>query len=114
MEMTYGKDLVISADDRIENIRRAGEMNKPFLEAGVIALTVFISSLYWILITFRRTSGSFRELHCCMRAGMSEQKWRNDRRTQNARNMVLKTCTSRKLSGLRRDSTFNSSDEDLK
>ena len=36
-------DLGFSAEDRSENIRRIGEMAKLFLEAGVIALTAFIS-----------------------------------------------------------------------
>ena len=36
-------DLSFTADDRKENIRRIGEMSKLFLEAGVIALTAFIS-----------------------------------------------------------------------
>ncbi|MDX8385998.1 MAG: adenylyl-sulfate kinase [Gallionella sp.] len=36
-------DLGFSADDRVENIRRVGEMAKLFAEAGVIALTAFIS-----------------------------------------------------------------------
>jgi len=36
-------DLGFSADDRIENIRRIGEMSKLFMEAGVIVLTAFIS-----------------------------------------------------------------------
>lgn len=36
-------DLGFSAHDRQENIRRIGEMSKLFLEAGVIALTAFIS-----------------------------------------------------------------------
>jgi adenylylsulfate kinase len=36
-------DLGFSEDDRQENIRRIGEMTKLFLEAGVIALTAFIS-----------------------------------------------------------------------
>lgn len=36
-------DLGFSAEDRQENIRRIGEMSKLFLEAGVIALTAFIS-----------------------------------------------------------------------
>ena len=36
-------DLGFSADDRVENIRRVGEMAKLFVEAGVIALTAFIS-----------------------------------------------------------------------
>ena len=36
-------DLSFSAEDRVENIRRIGEMAKLFLEAGVIPLTAFIS-----------------------------------------------------------------------
>lgn len=36
-------DLGFSQQDRVENIRRVGEMSKLFIEAGVIALTAFIS-----------------------------------------------------------------------
>lgn len=36
-------DLGFTPQDRQENIRRIGEMSKLFLEAGVIALTAFIS-----------------------------------------------------------------------
>jgi adenylylsulfate kinase len=36
-------DLGFAAQDRVENIRRVGEMAKLFIEAGVIALTAFIS-----------------------------------------------------------------------
>jgi len=36
-------DLGFSDQDRVENIRRVGEMGKLFLEAGIIALTAFIS-----------------------------------------------------------------------
>lgn len=36
-------DLGFSAEDRRENIRRIGEMSKLFIDAGVIALTAFIS-----------------------------------------------------------------------
>lgn len=38
-------DLSFSVEDRSENIRRIGEMAKLFVEAGVIALTAFISPL---------------------------------------------------------------------
>lgn len=38
-------DLGFSVEDRHENIRRIGEMSKLFIEAGVIALTAFISPL---------------------------------------------------------------------
>jgi adenylylsulfate kinase len=36
-------DLGFSREDRAENIRRIGEMVRLFLDAGVIALTAFIS-----------------------------------------------------------------------
>jgi adenylylsulfate kinase len=36
-------DLGFRADDRHENIRRVGEMSKLFVDAGVIAITAFIS-----------------------------------------------------------------------
>lgn len=36
-------DLGFSTEDRVENIRRIGEMSKLFLDAGVIPLTAFIS-----------------------------------------------------------------------
>lgn len=59
-------DLGFSAEDRVENIRRIGEMAKLFLEAGVISLTAFISP-------FRRDRervrslvphGDFLEIYC--------------------------------------------------
>jgi len=37
------KDLGFSDNDRIENIRRIGEMSKLFVDAGMIVLTAFIS-----------------------------------------------------------------------
>ena len=36
-------DLGFSADHRVENIRRIGEMSRLFLDAGIISLTAFIS-----------------------------------------------------------------------
>ena len=36
-------DLGFSAEDRSENIRRIGEMTKLFVDAGIIAITAFIS-----------------------------------------------------------------------
>ncbi len=36
-------DIGFSPQDRVENIRRIGEMSKLFMEAGVIVLTAFIS-----------------------------------------------------------------------
>jgi adenylylsulfate kinase len=37
------KDLGFSDDDRIENIRRIGELSKLFVDAGLIVVTAFIS-----------------------------------------------------------------------
>ena len=37
------KDLAFSDDDRVENIRRIGELSKLFTDAGLIVLTAFIS-----------------------------------------------------------------------
>ena len=37
------KDLGFSADDRVENIRRIGEVAKLFVDAGTIVMTAFIS-----------------------------------------------------------------------
>lgn len=48
-------DLGFSIEDRNENIRRIGEMAKLFVDAGVIALTAFISP-------FRRNRSDIREL----------------------------------------------------
>ncbi|MBT2970204.1 MAG: adenylyl-sulfate kinase [gamma proteobacterium symbiont of Ctena orbiculata] len=39
------RDLGFSTEDRSENIRRIGEMSKLFVDAGVIALTAFISPI---------------------------------------------------------------------
>lgn len=48
-------DLGFSKEDRVENIRRIGEMAKLFVDAGVIALTAFISP-------FRADRGRVRSL----------------------------------------------------
>ena len=37
------KDLAFSDEDRVENIRRIGEMSKLFVDAGLLVLTAFIS-----------------------------------------------------------------------
>ncbi|MES9971389.1 MAG: adenylyl-sulfate kinase [Candidatus Thiodiazotropha sp.] len=39
------RDLGFSIEDRTENIRRIGEMSKLFVDAGIIALTAFISPI---------------------------------------------------------------------
>lgn len=43
IRMGLNKNLGFSAEDRTENIRRIGEVAKLFSDAGVIALTAFIS-----------------------------------------------------------------------
>src|SRR5438270_13023649 len=43
IRMGLNKNLGFSAEDRAENIRRIGEVTKLFTDAGVIAITSFIS-----------------------------------------------------------------------
>jgi adenylylsulfate kinase len=43
IRMGLNKNLGFSAEDRAENIRRIGEVGKLFVNAGVIAITAFIS-----------------------------------------------------------------------
>lgn len=58
-------DLSFSVEDRSENIRRIGEMARLFVEAGVIALTAFISPLRADRERVRRLIGDadFIEIH---------------------------------------------------
>lgn len=59
-------DLGFSATDRTENIRRVGEVAKLFTEAGVIALTAFISPFRADRDRVRGTvpEGDFFEIYC--------------------------------------------------
>lgn len=59
-------DLGFSLDERSENIRRIGEMSKLFLEAGVIALTAFISPFRKDRERVRELvgAGNFIEIYC--------------------------------------------------
>lgn len=59
-------DLSFSVADRTENIRRVGEMVKLFLDAGVIALTAFISPLRSDRHRVRQLmdEGDFIEVYC--------------------------------------------------
>jgi adenylylsulfate kinase len=43
IRMGLNKELTFSDEDRIENIRRIGEVSKLFVDAGTIVLTAFIS-----------------------------------------------------------------------
>jgi len=69
-------DLGFSADDRQENIRRIGEMSKLFLEAGVIALTAFISPYQSDRNRVRNLvkQGEFIEIYCEADLSVCEQR----------------------------------------
>ncbi|MGJ0493151.1 adenylyl-sulfate kinase [Methylobacter sp.] len=59
-------DLGFSDQDRIENIRRVGEMAKLFIESGVIVLTAFISPFQADRARVRSlvTEADFLEIYC--------------------------------------------------
>ena len=59
-------DLRFSSADRVENIRRIGEMAKLFIDAGVIALTAFISPFRADRerVSALVGSGDFIEVYC--------------------------------------------------
>lgn len=59
-------DLGFTNEDRIENIRRVGEMAKLFMEAGVIVLTAFISPFREDRERVRGmvAQGDFIEIYC--------------------------------------------------
>lgn len=69
-------DLGFSAEDRIENIRRAGEMAKLYLEAGVITLTAFISPFRSDRARVRSLvpHGEFFEIYCRCPLEVCEQR----------------------------------------
>lgn len=50
------KDLSFSEEDRVENIRRIGEVTKLFIDAGLIVLSAFISP-------FKQDRQQVRDLH---------------------------------------------------
>jgi len=74
-------DLGFTLQDRQENIRRIGEMSRLFIEAGVIALTAFISPFKEDRDRVRGlvAAGDFIEIYCCA---------------------TLETCESRDVKGL--------------
>jgi len=58
-------DLGFSVQDRVENIRRVGEIAKLFLDAGVIVLTAFISPFKADRARVRSLAGDdFLEVYC--------------------------------------------------
>jgi adenylylsulfate kinase len=69
-------DLGFSVEDRSENVRRIGEMVNLFLQAGVIALTAFISPLKKDREKVRSIIGAenFLEIHCACPLEICEQR----------------------------------------
>lgn len=69
-------DLGFSAADRVENIRRIGEVSKLFVEAGVIALTAFISPFRSDRKRVRSLvpHGDFLEIYCRCSLEVCEQR----------------------------------------
>jgi adenylylsulfate kinase len=70
------RDLGFSDADRKENIRRIGEMAKLFIEAGVIALTAFISPFRIQRDAVRALvlNGDFIEIYCQCDLAVCEQR----------------------------------------
>lgn len=69
-------DLGFSAADRVENIRRIGEVAKLFMEAGVIVLTAFISPFREDRDKVRAMvqPGEFIEIYCQCPIDVCEQR----------------------------------------
>lgn len=69
-------DLGFSPEDREENIRRIGEVAKLFVEAGVIALTAFISPYRSDRQRARAlvAEGDFLEVYCRCSLGVCEER----------------------------------------
>jgi len=69
-------DLGFSDEDRVENIRRIGEVSKLFIEAGVIAMTAFISPFRADRERVRSLvmHGDFIEIYCKASLEVCEQR----------------------------------------
>jgi len=69
-------DLGFSSEERVENIRRVGEMAKLFLEGGVIALTAFISPFRSDRTRVRSLvpHGDFIEIYCRCAVEICEER----------------------------------------
>ncbi|HHJ19394.1 MAG TPA: adenylyl-sulfate kinase [Gammaproteobacteria bacterium] len=69
-------DLGFSNEDRVENIRRIGEVAKLFLEAGVISLTAFISPFRADRDNVRKitSDGDFFEIYCKCSLDVCEER----------------------------------------
>jgi adenylylsulfate kinase len=69
-------DLGFSDSDRVENIRRIGEMAKLFVDAGIITLTAFISPFRADRDRVRAmlSERDFFEIHCACSLEVCEQR----------------------------------------
>jgi adenylylsulfate kinase len=69
-------DLGFSDADRVENIRRIGEVSKLFLDAGVVVLTAFVSPFRADRERARALvdAGDFIEIHCAAGLEVCEQR----------------------------------------
>lgn len=74
------RDLGFSHEDRSENLRRIGEMTRLFLDAGVIALTAFISPFKRNREFVRDLIGKddFIEVYCRCPVEICEQRDKKD------------------------------------
>ena len=70
------KNLGFSPEDRVENIRRIGEVGKLFADCGVIAMTAFISPYKADRDTARAllAQGRFIEVYCACDLSVCEQR----------------------------------------
>ena len=70
------QDLGFTDGDRVENIRRIGEVAKLFVDAGVIVLTAFISPFRADRERVRALvdEGDFLEIHCAADLAVCEQR----------------------------------------
>lgn len=70
------RDLGFSKPDRSENIRRIGEMVRLFIDAGIIAMTAFISPFREDRRRVRQLVGeeNFIEIYCCCPLSVCEER----------------------------------------
>ena len=70
------QDLGFTDSDRVENIRRIGEVAKLFVDAGVVVLTAFISPFRADRDRVRAlvNEGDFIEIHCAADLAVCEQR----------------------------------------
>jgi adenylylsulfate kinase len=70
------QDLGFSDADRVENIRRIGEVAKLFVDAGVVVLTAFVSPFKADRDRARQlvSEGDFIEIHCAADLAVCEQR----------------------------------------